>query len=251
MMDDEFYPTYNIDLNEIGKYDNFKNREAPDFCLHGGKGDLRDSYLTVSSEASAEIVEKKSRFIANIRNVTSEKTAVEYLEQLRKRYWDAAHNVYAYNISGDYALQKYSDDGEPSGTAGLPVLEVIRKEQIEDVIVVVTRYFGGTLLGTGGLARAYSRCAKEGLAAAQICRRILCQRFKVSIDYANLGRIQNTVDDKGYNISKVDYSDKVDIDIEIPIADKNYFEKLIAEITSGDYILIQADIGYYITREVN
>ncbi len=211
---------------------------------------MRSSFLTVSGEASAEVVEKKSRFIANIRNVTSEKDAVEYLEQLRKKYWDAAHNVYAYNISGDYALQKYSDDGEPSGTAGLPVLEVIRKEQIEDVIVVVTRYFGGTLLGTGGLARAYSRCAKEGLAAARICRRIFCQRFKVSIDYTSLGRIQNTADDKGYNISRIDYSDKVDIDIAVPIADKNSFEKLVAEITSGDYILAQADMGYYITQVV-
>ncbi|HOQ06313.1 MAG TPA: YigZ family protein, partial [Clostridiales bacterium] len=134
---------------------------------------MRKDYLTVSKEAVAEIEEKKSRFIATVRPVSSEQEAQDFINRLKARYWDATHNVYAYYICAGNVVQKFSDDGEPSGTAGLPVLEAIKKTGVQDVAVVVTRYFGGTLLGASGLVRAYGRSAALGIDAAGIVRKML------------------------------------------------------------------------------
>ena len=122
---------------------------------------ISNEYKTVKDIGIAEIVEKRSRFIASVRPVSSEEDALEYLNMLKQKYWDARHNVYAYIIR-ENNIMRYSDDGEPSGTAGVPVLDILKREELTDVIVVVTRYFGGILLGTGGLVHAYSKAAKEG-----------------------------------------------------------------------------------------
>ena len=130
-------------------------------------------YKTILEEAEEEIVEKKSRFIATVRPVKTEDEARAFIEEMKKKYWDARHNVFAYQIGERNELQRFSDDGEPQGTAGMPVLNVLKGEDVKDTAVVVTRYFGGTLLGTGGLVRAYGKAAKEGLLSAGIVEMVL------------------------------------------------------------------------------
>ncbi len=149
-----------------GKYVKIKekiNRKKGDFMLK--------KYKTILTQAEAEIVEKKSRFIATVRPVkTEEEAKAFFIEEMKKKYWNATHNVFAYQIGERNELQRFSDDGEPQGTAGMPGLSVLKGEDIKDTAIVVTRYFGGTLLGTGGLVRAYGHSAKEGLLAAGIAR---------------------------------------------------------------------------------
>ena len=151
---------------------------------------MDEKYNTVASEAHSEFVEKKSRFISHVKPVASEAEAIEYIEAVKKKYWDARHNVYAYIIGKNMELQRYSDDGEPQGTGGIPMLEVLRGAQVTDTVAVVTRYFGGTLLGTGGLVRAYTRGAKDGIAAAGIVAMVLCRRISVRTDYTLSGKVQ-------------------------------------------------------------
>ena len=129
---------------------------------------MLSQYKTVYCGGEAEIIEKKSRFIATVRPVKSEEEAIAFIESMKKKYWNATHNCSAYVIGEHFQIQRCSDDGEPSGTAGKPMLDVLLGEEIHDVVVVVTRYFGGTLLGTGGLVRAYSSSTKEGLLASKV-----------------------------------------------------------------------------------
>lgn len=212
---------------------------------------MREEYITVLKERRTEIFEKKSRFIANVKNVTSEEEAVEYLESIKKLYWDATHNVYAYYIGGESVIQKCSDDGEPSGTAGVPVLEAIRKEGIEDVILVVTRYFGGTLLGTGGLVRAYSRCAREGIISAGVVKKILCSKVNMKLDYTLLGKLNSLIAESGYKTIDVNYADLVDIYVAIPVNNIFKFNKQISELTAGSMSVTEIDRDYYIIEEVH
>ena len=138
----------------------------------------------------AEIVEKKSRFIATVRPVKSEEEALAFIEEMKKKYWNATHNCFAYVLGEHFHMQRCSDDGEPSGTAGKPMLDVLLGEEVHDVAVVVTRYFGGTLLGTGGLVRAYSASTKEGLLASKVITKMYGQLVSIETDYTGLGKIQ-------------------------------------------------------------
>ncbi|HOA54814.1 MAG: YigZ family protein [Clostridiaceae bacterium] len=210
---------------------------------------MRKDYLTVSKEAAAEIEEKKSRFIATVRPVSSEQEAQDFINRLKTKYWDATHNVYAYYICAESTLQKFSDDGEPSGTAGLPVLEAIKKLEVQDVAVVVTRYFGGTLLGASGLVRAYGKSAAVGIEAAGIVRKLLCTEVRVTIDYSMLGRIQAAIASRGYSVKDTVYTDNVSMDVYVPVDEFDFFTALITEESNG-----RADISagekVYITKEV-
>ena len=210
---------------------------------------MRKDYLTVSKEAAAEIEEKKSRFIATVRPVSSEQEAQDFINRLKTKYWDATHNVYAYYICAESTLQKFSDDGEPSGTAGLPVLEAIKKLEVQDVAVVVTRYFGGTLLGASGLVRAYGKSAAVGIEAAGIVRKLLCTEVRVTIDYSMLGRIQAAIASRGYSLKDTVYTDNVSMDVYVPVDEFDFFTALITEESNG-----RADISagekVYITKEV-
>ena len=145
---------------------------------------------TVYQGGVGEIVEKKSRFIATVRLVESEEEALTVLEAARKKYWDATHNCFAYVIGERRETVRCSDDGEPSGTAGRPMLDVLLGEEITNVIVIVTRYFGGTLLGTGGLVRAYSRAVQEGLAHSRLIEKMYGVRMEIQSDYTGIGKIQ-------------------------------------------------------------
>lgn len=147
-----------------------------------------EQYKTVLEGGTGEIVEKKSRFIATVRPVKNEEEALAFLEEMRKKYWDARHNCYAYSIGKNREFTRCSDDGEPSGTAGRPMLDVILGEDIYNVAVVVTRYFGGVLLGTGGLVRAYSKAVQEGLAGSLVIEKKKGISLKVTTDYTGIAR---------------------------------------------------------------
>ena len=148
-------------------------------------------------EAEAEIVEKKSRFIATVRPVKTEDEARAFIEEMKKKYWNATHNVFAYQIGERNELQRFSDDGEPQGTAGRPMLDVILGQEVTNILVIVTRYFGGTLLGTGGLVRAYTQAVKEGLSACKIG--VMCEGYEMSLktDYNGVGKVLYLLGQKG------------------------------------------------------
>ena len=151
---------------------------------------MLSQYKTVYSGGEAEIIEKKSRFIATVCPVQSEADALVFRESMSKKYWNATDNCFADGSGEHFQVQRCSDDGEPSGTAGKPMLDVLLGEEIHDVVVVVTRYFGGTLLGTGGLVRAYSGSTKEGLLASKVITKMHGQKLSVQTDYTGLGKIQ-------------------------------------------------------------
>lgn len=158
---------------------------------------------------SGEIEEKKSRFIANIAVVNSVQEANDFIASIKKKYWDARHNCSAFVIGDDGANTRCSDDGEPSGTAGRPMLEVLTGEKITNICVVVTRYFGGTLLGTGGLVRAYQGAVKEGLKSCSVLKKIKGVKATAGCDYTDIGKIQFLTTQKGYFIDDTQYGEKV------------------------------------------
>ena len=147
-------------------------------------------YCTVYEGGTGEIVEKKSRFIAQVFPVETEEEAAVYLGDIKKQYWNARHHCWAYIIGEEQVQERFSDDGEPGGTAGKPILDVIRSHNLHNVLIVVTRYFGGTLLGTGGLVRAYTQSAQAGLAASTMITKIDGYKIKIKTDYSTLGKIQ-------------------------------------------------------------
>ena len=158
-----------------------------------------------------EIEEKKSRFIATVRPVHTEEEALSFLAAMRKKYWNASHNCYAYVIGDRQELARCSDDGEPQGTAGRPMLDVLLGEHICDAICVVTRYFGGTLLGTGGLVRAYSKAVQEGLRCSRVLTRKNGYRFVIRTNYTDLGKIQYLLGQRGIPILDSEYAEDVRI----------------------------------------
>ena len=195
--------------------------------------DMTESYKTVSGEGEAEIVEKKSRFIAHVFPVESESEALEQIEKTKKKYWDARHNCYAYVIGIDGKMQRYSDDGEPGGTAGMPMLEVLLGEEVKNTLVVVTRYFGGTLLGTGGLVRAYSKSTKEGLLAAGIKECVLYRRINITVDYSLSGKIQYEAAQGGHLTEDTVYAENVLFKLLVKTGSADGFAKRITDVTNG------------------
>ena len=192
-----------------------------------------EQYKTVLAGGTGEIVEKKSRFIATVRPVKNEEEALAFLEEMRKKYWDARHNCYAYSIGKNREFTRCSDDGEPSGTAGRPMLDVILGEDIYNVAVVVTRYFGGVLLGTGGLVRAYSKAVQEGLAGSLVIEKKKGISLKVTTDYTGIGKIQYIAGERQIPILDSEYTDKVVLKLLVPDAETEAVQKAITEGTNG------------------
>lgn len=192
-----------------------------------------ESVKIVYKGGEGELVEKKSRFIATVEPVDSEEQALAFIERMRKKYWDASHNCFAYIIGEKNELQRCSDDGEPSQTAGRPMLDVLLGEEIHNACVVVTRYFGGTLLGTGGLVRAYSGAAKEGLANAAVVTKILAKELELSSDYTDIGKIQYILAQKGTITLDSQYSDRVVVRVLAPVGDAKKLEADLIEGTNG------------------
>lgn len=194
---------------------------------------MLETYKTVLEGGTGEITEKKSRFIATVRPVKTEEEALAFLEEMKKKYWDARHNCFVYSVGLNREYTRCSDDGEPSGTAGRPMLDVILGEDIYNVAVVVTRYFGGVLLGTGGLVRAYSKAVQEGLAAGRIIEKRRGIALKVTTDYTGIGKIQYIAGERNIPILNSEYTDKVVLELLIPSEYVDAVQKAVTEGTNG------------------
>ena len=195
-------------------------------------------YLTVYQRGEASFEEKKSRFISHVKPIDKEEEAIELIEQLKTRYWDASHHVYAYDVHQESVIQRFSDDGEPHGTAGLPIIELIKKMGLANLVVVVIRYFGGTMLGTAGLIKAYGKSATLGIEEAMLVKKILCSRVDVRVDYRMGGKIQNFALNKGHHISHTNYAEDVEFEFILPYSDAETFVQEIIE-QSNDNALIE------------
>ena len=191
------------------------------------------AYRVVYEGGEGEIVEKKSRFIATVRPVESEEEAVAFINEMKKKYWDARHNCSAFVIGSQKELTRCSDDGEPAQTAGRPMLDVLLKEDVTNVAVVVTRYFGGVLLGTGGLVRAYQKSVQEGLAASVIIEKRNGFLLYVSTDYNGLGKLQYLFAQKEIAIMESEYGAGVVMTVLVPLERKAEIEKAVIEHTNG------------------
>lgn len=208
---------------------------------------MLDQYKTVLEGGTGEITEKKSRFIATVRPVSSEEEALAFLEETRKKYWDARHNCYAYSVGMNREYTRCSDDGEPSGTAGRPMLDVILGEDIYNVAVVVTRYFGGVLLGTGGLVRAYSKAVQEGFRESRIIEKKHGICLTVTTDYTGIGKIQYIAGESGIPVLGSEYTDKVIMKLLIPSEDVENVQKAVTEGTNGRAIMEKEKELYFAT----
>ncbi|MCI8292145.1 MAG: YigZ family protein [Hespellia sp.] len=206
---------------------------------------MENQYRTVYVGGMAEIVEKKSRFIAEIFPVFSEEEVLQTLEKTRKQYWDARHHCWAYVLGGQPEVTRCSDDGEPSQTAGKPILDVIMGQELRNVLVIVTRYFGGTLLGTGGLVRAYSKAAQEGLAHSKIITKIFGFKLKINIDYAGLGKIQYILGQRGLHLLDTIYTDMVELIALVPMEEKTRIEAELLEGTNGQAVFEEGETCWF------
>jgi len=202
------------------------------------------NYRTVKIENSDQFIEKKSRFIGYVKPVETEEQAIEFIKNIRAKHPDATHNVYAYKVR-ENNVQRYSDDGEPAGTAGIPVLDVIQKEDLTDICVVVTRYFGGTMLGAGGLVRAYTKGAKIGIDSAQIVEKSYCFKYTVNIDYPMLERVRKDIEAMGCILGDIVYENDVTLCVYVPYNLDNFEEKII-DNTNGRAIIKKDDNGMYV-----
>lgn len=205
----------------------------------------KDCYKTVYEGGTGEIIEKKSRFIATVIPIQSEEEAIAFIESMKKKYWDARHNCSAYVLGENHEIQRCSDDGEPSKTAGRPMLDVLLLEDIHNVAVVVTRYFGGTLLGTGGLVRAYQSATKEGLEHSVIISKHLGKKLQITTDYNGIGKIQYIIGQMELTTMNTEYTDIVAVTVLVPPAMENGFRKKIIEATSNQALIEELEILYY------
>lgn len=205
---------------------------------------LLHSYYTVKGYGEHEIEIQKSRFIAYIDRAETEEEAQEFIQSIKKKHWNANHNCSAYLIGENDLIQKANDDGEPSGTAGVPILEVLKKKHLKDTVVVITRYFGGIKLGAGGLIRAYGKSTSEGLSATGIVERKLMRIVHTTVDYTWLGKIENELRSSVYQLKEIHYLDKVEIETFVEEAQTETFKKWMVELTSGQCELREGDMQY-------
>ena len=202
---------------------------------------MLDSYIQLVKGGEGEIIEKKSRFIGQIQPVNSEDEAYAFIEKIKKKHYDARHNCFAFSVGEEMPLLRFSDDGEPQGTAGKPILEVISGSGVHNICIVVTRYFGGTLLGTGGLVRAYTDAAKEAL---KNCETKLMQRLipiDIRSNYTDMGKIQYILNSAGVNIINTDFAEDVLINAELPVDISSKIQADITEATGARAILTTYD----------
>jgi len=205
---------------------------------------LLSNYLTVKGYGEHEIVIQKSRFIAQVNRAESEEEALEFIAKIKKKHWNATHNCSCYLIGEHDQIQKANDDGEPTGTAGVPMLEVLKKRKLKDTVVVVTRYFGGIKLGAGGLIRAYSKSVSEGLNHTGIVERRLTRIMHTTLDYHLLGKVENQLRSSDYNIKEIHYLEHVIIETFVEEKAKETFKKWMTELTNGQAIITEGEMLY-------
>ncbi len=202
------------------------------------------TYKTLHGFGSDEYIVEKSTFIGYAKPISSEEEAIEFVNEIKKKHKDATHNVWAYTVGETMNIQRYSDDGEPQGTAGIPTLEVIKKEDLRDVVVVVTRYFGGIKLGAGGLVRAYTKGAKIGIDAAQIIQKVKYKEVHINIDYNQIGKVQNEIMNMGYTIKDTLYTDRVEIIVYSREGEADSLKAKMIDITSATALLSESETFY-------
>ena len=202
------------------------------------------SYYTVKGYGEHEIEIQKSKFIAYIERAENEEEAQEFIQKIKKKNWNSTHNCSAYMIGENDQIQKANDDGEPSGTAGVPILEVLKKKHLKDTVVVITRYFGGIKLGAGGLIRAYGKATSDGLAATGIVERKLMRVMHTIIDYTWLGKIENELRSSQYIMKEIHYLDNVEIETYVLETDTTAFKEWMTELTSGQVKINSGSVEY-------
>ncbi len=205
---------------------------------------MLQEYFTVKGYGETEIVIQKSRFIAYVNRAETEEEAQEFIQSIKKKHWNATHNCSAYVAGENDQFQKANDDGEPSGTAGVPILEVIKKKQLKDTVVVITRYFGGIKLGAGGLIRAYSKAASEGIRAAGVVKRKLMRVMHTKLDYSWLGKVENELRSSVYTIKDIHYLDKVEFEVFVEENQTENFIKWMTELTNGQGEITEGEMLY-------
>lgn len=191
------------------------------------------TYNTLHEFGMDEIIIEKSTFIGYAKPIKTEEEAIEFVNEIKKKHKDATHNVWAYTVGKTMNIQRYSDDGEPQGTAGIPTLEVIKKEDLRDVVVVVTRYFGGVKLGAGGLVRAYTKGAKIGIDAAKVIEKVMYKEVRIKIDYNQLGKVQNEIMNMNYFVKDTIYEDNVEIIVYSRLEEVKVLTDKMIDITSA------------------
>jgi len=206
---------------------------------------MLEPYKVLWQGGTGELTEKKSRFIAQTRPAESEEEAIAFIESVRKQYWDARHHCFAYVCGDKNQVQRCSDDGEPSQTAGRPILDVLLGSKVHNVCLVVTRYFGGTLLGTGGLVRAYSGAAKEGLNNSRILEKCPGRLMKIGTDYMGIGKIQYILGQNQIPVLESQYTDKVEVKAMVPAEKVTKLESEITEGTNGKALIQLGEEEYY------
>lgn len=205
---------------------------------------MLQEYTSVGKAGRDEVVIKRSRFIGAAAPAATEETAWEFIEKVKEEHKQATHNVYAFQVGDNNQIQRYSDDGEPSGTAGIPVLEVIKNMGLKYVVVVVTRYFGGTLLGANGLVRAYTQGARAGILAAGLVKRILHIRYQVIVDYAPAGKLQNIIMNSGWYLADTSYGARVCFTVLLPPEQDSRLRGVVMELTGGHADIRQLGTEY-------
>lgn len=202
---------------------------------------MRDNYLTVQGSGQTEINIKKSQFIASVARVESEEEAQAFIQKIKKEHYNATHNCSAYVVGEKQRFQKANDDGEPSGTAGVPILEVLLKREIEDTVIVITRYFGGIKLGSGGLIRAYGQAATAGIEATGVVLRKQYHLMSIQVDYTWLGKLENEIRQSTYELKEITYVEDVEIFVYVAPEELEKFTEWMTEMTNGQAHLTIAD----------
>lgn len=210
---------------------------------------MLDRYKTVRQAGSKEIVIKKSRFIGHVMPVEAEEEAVAFIEEIKKKHWNATHNCSAYMIGERDEIQKQSDDGEPSGTAGKPILEVIRNQGRKNVAIVVTRYFGGIMLGAGGLIRAYTDGAVAAIESGEPITRVLHREIFVELDYTWLGKVENELRNRGVRMGETNFADTVTLTCLPLDGDAENFMSWMVDLTQGQSLITEGERLYFIEGE--
>ncbi|MBL4932186.1 YigZ family protein [Clostridium paridis] len=207
------------------------------------------SYLTIKKQANDEFDEKKSQFIGYIKRVESEDEAKEFVQEIKNMHKMATHNCWAYVIGENLGIQRYSDDGEPQGTAGIPILEVIKKTGLTDCAIVVTRYFGGIMLGAGGLTRAYTKGASIAIKAGGIVEKVKGMPIDIKINYDLLGKVQYICGENNWTIENTDYTEDVKITLILELEEGEKAVKEIMNTTNGKAVINKGNIGIYFKEQ--
>ncbi|MCM3138846.1 MULTISPECIES: YigZ family protein [Bacillus] len=205
---------------------------------------MLNRYLTVKSHGEHEIVIEKSRFICHIQRAVSEEEAQAFIQSIKKQHWNATHNCSAYLIGEHDLIQKANDDGEPSGTAGVPMLEVLKKRKLKDTVVVVTRYFGGIKLGAGGLIRAYGKSVSEAINHVGMVERCLMRTMHTTIDYTWLGKVENELRASSFQLKEIHYAEDVIFETYVEETQTEQFIEWMTELTNGKSVTKEGELIY-------